>query len=257
MQIMARAGHTTSPKIPKNIESFRAALDFAEPRPEESDDRAAKKNYAQRLSDACAVMFAHHLREHFPGILPGPDGEKRESHAPTNKGFKKLDVNYSTAELGLALGLSIKTINFKDGMSGRYTKNVTRVDNELRAEAMDYHVRQPWSVMICILYMPLDACQDGSARTPSSFGQTVKTLRHRALRIKPSDDGERFEEIFIGLYEYQGKTRGNVRYFDIKTPPPKTGLPKASSLLTFEAMRDAIMSAYKSRNDPPFEWESD
>lgn len=84
-------------------------------------------------------------------------GFGQESRARTGKGLKKLDVNYSTIELGLGLGLSIKTINFRDAKTKRYTKNYTRVDNELRAEAADYHERQPYSVLCAVIFLPFDA----------------------------------------------------------------------------------------------------
>jgi hypothetical protein len=103
----------------------------------------AKKNYAEALSRALAQRFADALRVTFPSILPRPDGSGQESRARTGKGLKKLDVNYSTVELGLGLGVSIKTINFRDAKTKRYTKNYTRADNELRAESADYHQRQP------------------------------------------------------------------------------------------------------------------
>jgi hypothetical protein len=133
-------GSRSRAAVPSDIET---ALDQAEPRPDLADTsergRASKKNYAERLSRAIATLVANGLRPKFAGITPGPHGEGQESRARTAKGVKKLDVNYSTAELGLGLGVSIKTINFKDPRTGRYTKNYTRADNELRAEAQDYH----------------------------------------------------------------------------------------------------------------------
>src|SRR5262245_27500507 len=90
------------------------------------------------------------LRESFHWQM----GRAQNRGARTAKGFKKLDVNYSTPELGLALGVSIKTINYRDPETKRYTKNYSRVDNELRAEAMDYHQRQPFAVLVGLLFLP-------------------------------------------------------------------------------------------------------
>jgi hypothetical protein len=101
------------------------------------DERGRKKNFAEALSRALALRIANALRPRFQGILPDAQERGQESRARSAKGFKKLDVNYSTLELGLALGVSIKTINFKDPRTNRYTKNYTRVDAELRAEASD------------------------------------------------------------------------------------------------------------------------
>ena len=115
-----------------------------------------------------ALLFAQHLRGIFPEILPSKDGSGQESRARTSKGLKKLDVNYSTVQLGLGLGISIKTINFRDAGTRRYTKNYTRADGELRAEASDYHERQPYAVLIAVIFLPLDSCDDGGRSAPSS-----------------------------------------------------------------------------------------
>jgi hypothetical protein len=83
-------------------------LQAAEPRP-----GGSKKNYAERFSRHMATCFANGLRLHFPGILPTEMGQKQEALARSAKGFKKLDVGYSTVQLGLALGVSIKSIHFR------------------------------------------------------------------------------------------------------------------------------------------------
>src|SRR5262249_24517572 len=147
------------------------------------------------------------------------DGSGQESKARTGKGLKKLDVNYSTVELGLGLGLSIKTINFRDATTERYTKNYTRVDNELRAEAADYHERQPYAVLCAIIFLPADACDDGG-KAPSSFGQAVQIFRFRAGREKAVDDSTLFERILIGLYDTREKEFGRVAFFDVMDAPP-------------------------------------
>ncbi len=215
-------------------------------------DRTDKKNFAERLSRALAMRYAAALRTHFPGILPGADGSGQESRARTGKGVKKLDVNYSTPELGLGLGVSIKTLNFRDARTKRYTKNFTRADNELRAEAGDYHVRQPYAVLCAVIFLPLDACRDGSAKSPSSFGQAVRLFRHRGGRIEPEDDPTLFERLLIGLYDTSPASFGEVGFFDVATAPPRTGIP--ASLLSFDDCVAAITATYDRRNNPVFEW---
>src|SRR5262245_29458227 len=113
----------------KVLNSISDELDIA-------GDRAAavaggqpkKKKYAEDLTDAMAVTVANALRKDFPGILPGEDGKGKESPARTVKGFKRLDVNYSTPKLGMALGISLKSVNFPES-GGGYAKNVTARDN--------------------------------------------------------------------------------------------------------------------------------
>jgi hypothetical protein len=164
---------------------LRAALDQADPRPG-AGSQSQKKNYAERLSRSIATVIANAFRQDFPGITPDADGRRQEAPARTSKGMKKLDVNYSTTELGLGLGVSIKTINFPDAGSARYTKNFTRADNELRAEAKDYHERQPYAVLVGVVFLPIEACQDGKTGA-SSFGQAVRIFRHRSNRKNPKN----------------------------------------------------------------------
>src|SRR5262245_9489966 len=99
------------PKKP-TLAPFLHALEKAEPRPAPGAGRDLKKNYAQRFSTWIAQELADALRSTFPEILPDAGGGKHESKAQSARGLKKLDVNYSTPELGLALGVSVKTINF-------------------------------------------------------------------------------------------------------------------------------------------------
>lgn len=217
-------------------------------------DSTQKKNYAEVLSRRLASIFANALRPNFRGILPDPNDKGHESKARTSKGFKKLDVNYSTADLGLALGLSIKTINFRDGKTNRYTKNYTRVDAELRAEASDYHDRQPYAVMIAVIFMPMDACDDGSSRIPSSFGQAVQIYRNRANRVRVTDSAMLFEGIFIGLYDaIPGTKFGDVAFFDVLDKPTRSGQPR--KLMSFDELIRRITEIYDSRNQPLFEWD--
>jgi hypothetical protein len=210
-----------------------------------------KKNYAEALSRGLATRFANALRPLFPGILPHENGRGQESKARTAKGVKKLDVNYSTAELGLGLGVSIKTINFRDAASARYTKNYTRADGELRAEASDYHVRQPYAVMVAVVFIPLDACDD-ARKDPSSFGQAVRIFRFRGGRDEPQDDQNLFERVFIGLYDTDPERFGDVIFFDVRRAPPKSGRPKDP--LSFAQLVDEIRKTYDARNSPVFEW---
>ena len=233
--------------------SFRISieLDAAGDRTEATTS-TLKKNYAQRFSTALATRVANSLRNDFPGILPDSDGGRQESPSRTAKGTKKLDVNYSTPELGLGLGVSIKTLNFRDGKSKRYTKNMTRIDNELRAEAVDYHQRQPYAVLIALCFLPYDSCEDGRGRTPSSFGHAVKTFFYRARRRKPEDDVSLFEKVYVGLYRYEGHLRGQVDFFDVELPPPSQGAP--STLLNWNSVIESIRDEFDRRNESKFKW---
>jgi hypothetical protein len=217
--------------------------------------QTGKKNFGESLSRHLASRFATVLSSWFQGILPNPDGTGHESRARTSKGYKRLDVNYSTPELGLGLGISIKTINSIDTGSGRYTKNYTRVDAELRAEGADYHERQPYATMIAIIFLPMSACDDATDRSPSSFGAAVKLFRNRAGRKSPKDSVMLFERVFIGLYDTDAATFGDVVFVDVEARPPRSGRPTRT--IDFPTLISMIVEEYDSRNNPPFEWDDD
>jgi hypothetical protein len=235
---------------------FLSAIDLADPRPH-SGEATDKKNYAERLSRAIATVVANGLRNAFPGITPDADGRRQEVPARTGKGLKKLDVNYSTAELGLGLGVSIKTVNFPDKGSARYTKNFSRADNELRAEAKDYHERQPYSVLVAAIFLPVEACADGKAGGISSFGQAVKLFRHRTNRTNPKNEQELFERVFVAIYEHDGGRRGEVTFFDVTDKPPMKGVPRIPPAYAFDGFLKEVTKTYDARNKPAFEWADD
>jgi hypothetical protein len=242
------------------------ALKKAGERPTAAAERGEKKNYAERLSRLLAQLVANRMRPDFPGIFPDEAGRGQESPARTAKGFKKLDVNYSTTELGLGLGVSIKTITTPDPRTKRYTKNYTRIDAELRAEAVDYHKRQPFAIMVALIFLPIDACDDakphktegeGRNSEPSSFGAAVRIFRTRANRQDHQNDLDLFERVLIGLFEIQGEESGRVHFFDVMNKPPRYGRPRASSLLTLDRAIEEIRKTYDARNNPPFEWDTE
>jgi len=238
--------------------SIAAELRFAGVREDVSGGvQGAKKNYAESLSRALAQRFADALRASgFPEVLPDETGDRHESRALGVKGPKKLDVNYSTPELGLGLGVSIKTIGFPDPRTKRYTKNYTARDNELRGEAEDYHLRQPYAVLAGILFLPADAAKDGkTSRTPSSFAAAVAHFRHRALRHEPTDRPTLFERFYVALYETEPERFGQVVFADVETDPPMRGQPTAG--LSFAQVIEAITATFVARNSVAPRWLED
>jgi hypothetical protein len=222
--------------------------------PRDISSQKDKKNYAERFSRALATVFANALRPTFKAVIPDAEGRQQESPARTAKGVKKLDVNHSTPELGLGLGVSIKTLNFPDSKAKRFTKNFTRIDNELRAEAKDYHERQPYAVMIAVVFLPISACVDGGKASASSFGSAVRLFRHRAGRASPDDEQELFERIFVALYDPNVETEAFLA-LDVMNAPPKNGPPKDG--VRFDAVVAEIVRTYDARNNPKFTWADD
>lgn len=219
------------------------ALAKARPRPTSDSPQGEKTTYAARFADAIAEQFAIDLVPRFPGI----DATTART-AVTSKGKKQLDISFSTPKMGLALGVSLKSVHIRES-GGRYTHNIKRNDEELGSEASVYHERQPWAVMAAVIFLPFDACSDGKASS-SSFGSWVRGLRPRVGRSSPGDREALFEKGFIALYEPDGT---NLQFFDIESAPPKRGTP--AKLLSYADFVDELYQAYARRNHAEFHWE--
>lgn len=248
-----------------DIGSVADATRFAEMSVGGPASSAVGVQYGTAFSNALAVLFANKLRPLLPGVLPNPDGSGGESRAASVKGYKRLDVNYSTPELGLALGVSIKTINVEDGKkkSAVYSHNYSRIDSELRAEAMDYHLRQPYSVLVGILFLPAPrAWEDwyeapGGRLNPSSFGKAVTYYRDsRAPRHDPGDAPEKFERFFVGLHGEGIDGGKDAVYYDVMqaAKPPGRRQPTPHSgheVLDTDGVVAEIMRTFRARNPGP------
>jgi hypothetical protein len=251
-----------------------AALDAAGTKPGPDAAQAEKKNYAQRLSNGLAQVVANALRDDFPDVTPTADGAGQESTVTVDKGQKRLDVKVSDSALGLILSVSIKTYSFQDYSPtkkslGRWSKNIVRNDHELRGEAMVLHQRQPYSVLIALMFEPYEICEDGdpekaSDKAKSSFAHHVGVLSKRAGRGRRKVYGgspdafvdygaedpryELFERVLIGLYEQAGERRGAVRFFDVETSPPRNGRPAENKTLSFDEVIELINDEVNRRN---------
>ncbi len=193
--------------------------------------RAVKHAYAHRLSTCLAQKIADGLRPKFRGILPDEHGAKHESRSGSASGLKKLDVNYSNPQIGLGLGVSIKTLNFRDEGTGRFTKNVKRLDGELRAEAQDYHVRQPFAVLAALVFMPDEAAHDSKVK--SSLRHAWEVFRGRSGRRSNANDASLFERMWLCVYGTAPENFGECWCFDVAEEFPPTGLPQQGRSLSY------------------------
>lgn len=239
-------------------ELLKIVLENSSPRPESTAPQGEKTTYAVRFADAMADELAKDLA----ALLPGIEASTART-APSSKGKKQLDINFSTPKLGLALGLSLKSVHLREGGgAARYTHNMKRNDEELGIEATVYHERQPYAVMVAVLFLPFDSCTDAKSGS-SSFGSWVKSLRPRVGRSEPDDRISLFEKGYLALYEPDGSDLG---FFDIQSAPPKQGFPKRDGelrgsdgfprrLLTYEEFIKEIYQAYQHRNHTEFLWD--
>lgn len=223
--------------------------------------REKKLQYAVVFADAMAKCMADDLSPFFPGITATT---KREAGSAGGK-KKQLDVNFSTAAWGLAVGISLKSVHIregKDGKQGRYNHNMKRNEEELRIESIGYHRRQPYAVMVGVLFLPFDSCTDGRRGNSSSFGSWVRHLRPYGGRASPTDDLDHLEKIYIALYEPDGS---DLMFFDVAGDPPKNGNPprdgdmtapdgRPRRLLTYREFLSAVHRVYVDRNELEFIW---
>lgn len=252
---------------------LRRALDAAGDKPAPDAAQADKKNYAQRLSNQLAQTLGDALRPHFPTVTPAADGTGQESAIPVGKGRKRLDVKVTDPSLGLLVSISIKTYSFQDYSPskrklGRWTKNIVRNDHELRGEATVLHQRQPYSVLIAVMFEPVAITTDGNPSIKadsgkSSFAHHVSTLSKRSGRGKRPVQGagnawvdlgaedpryDLFERVFIGLYESDEPNRGAVRFFDVEAPPPRNGPPGKTATVSFDEFVQIVIDEVERRN---------
>lgn len=212
----------------------------------ELKDRSEKKNYAQRLSNELAVLFADELRRRYPNarITPQKDGRDQEFRMGGRLDAKKTDVAVWDDRAGLILGVSIKTITSRDVKTGRYTKNAVRNDMELRDEADKLHRRQPYAYLVGVMFLPLDSTWDG-VDDHSSFAHIVFTLRKRSGREAP--DALRydlFEQVAVALFTDDG----HLGFFPVEQAPPRNQPPAISGLLAIDEFVNSIEAQVTERH---------
>jgi len=243
--------------VPDGVAVIGEVLRAAQPRPDLNASVSEKNQYAIRFADEMAKQVAEHLAPRLAGIEA-----TTKRTGGSLRGRKQLDVNFSTVQHGLALGISLKSVHLRDAKSGRYTHNMKRNEEELRIEASGYHKRQPYAVMVGVLFLPFDSCDDGKKDNPSSFGSWVRHLRPYCGRAEPDDEIDRFEKLYVALYEPDASELG---FFDVESDPPRNGRPPAQGsptaadgrprrVLTFPEFLDAVYHRYLHRNSAEFRW---
>jgi len=115
--------------------------------------------------------------------------------------------------------------------------------------------------MVGVLFLPFDSCDDAKTDS-SSFGSWVRHLRPYCGRKEPDDEIDRFEKLYIALYEPDGS---DLQFFDVESDPPKSGRPptigglsaqdgRPRRLLTYEEFLQAVYHRYLRRNSAEFKW---
>lgn len=183
-----------------------AGLASLGPKPPDNAPQPVKKSYSERISAAVAVAIAQELRERgMAEARPAPPGLTSDSGAERRMaggiGAKKVDVTWSTEESGLLLGISIKTINFRDTRTRNYQKNLTNRRGDMLIEAVTLHRRFPYSVLAALFFLDKDAASDQTSQRKSTFENAHTRLRLFTGRDDPGGRDEQFECFFLVLLD--------------------------------------------------------
>jgi hypothetical protein len=182
------------------------ALKTLPPKPPDTATREVKRKYSEAMSAAVAVALADELRRRgMAGARPsGPgdiDASGAERRLAGGIGAKRVDVTWATEESGLLLGVSIKSINFRDGRSKNFQKNLTNRRGDLLIEGVTLHRRFPYAVLVGLLFLDKDAKHDDTKRRRSTFINAFPRLRLFTGREDPAGRDEQYERMYLLLVD--------------------------------------------------------
>jgi hypothetical protein len=182
------------------------ALKALPPKPPDTASREAKRAYSEAMSAKVAVAMAEELRHRgMREARPSGPGDVGTSGAERRLaggiGAKKVDVTWTTEESGLLLGISIKTINFRDGRSDNFQKNLINRRGDMLGEALTLHRRFPYAVVAGFLFLDKGAKTDQTARRKSTFENAFPRLRLFTGRLDPAGRDEQFERLCLVLVD--------------------------------------------------------
>lgn len=217
------------------------------PKPPDSASREAKQYFSQQVSDITALRLAEALiGRGLVGTYPiaGTGGKLgAERRLAGGIGAKRVDVSWATEQSGLLLGLSIKSINFRDGRSKNFQKNLTNRRGDLLFESTTLHRRFPYAVLGGFLILDAAAAADGTSRRKSTFENAGYHLRLFRGRRDPAGRDEQYEELFVALFE-SDPAHASVQVFggvDLSTPT------------TLEAALESLVERLAERNSDFYE----
>lgn len=158
--------------------------------------QAEKKRYAELLSNALAAEVAQGLRGMgFPNVKP-LSGGPGEREFQGGLGPKRVDVSYADEKHGLLLAVSVKSI-----CSRPYGKNLKNRFGDLCTEAINLHMRFPYSVVCGLFAMPEEANLDVSRNRPIATFQRARMLFGTITgRADYTSAGEKFEDFIMVLF---------------------------------------------------------
>jgi hypothetical protein len=164
-------------------------------------------------------------------------------------GAKKVDVTWSTEESGLVLGISVKTINFRDKRSKNFQKNLTNRRGDMLIEAVTLHRRFPYAVLAGFFFLDRGAEDDhmretGPAKRKSTFDNAHRRLQLFTGRGDPAGRDEQFERFYIMLVE-ASPDAASLRAYEVGKPTATVRLDDIiGELLGLVAIRNSDFYEY-------------
>lgn len=212
--------------------------------------QAEKKRYSEKVSEKVALALGDELRHRgLKAARPaGQDeigGSGAERRMSGGLGAKKVDVTWATETDGLLLAISVKTINFKDGSTDNYQKNLTNRRSDMLMEAMTLHRRFPYAVLAGFFFLDSGAATDGTDRRKSTFENAHARLQLFTNRSDPAGREEQFERFYILLLE-ASPHKVEIECYAVANPPgPKIPLSDVlDDLLKLTAARNPDFYEY-------------
>ncbi|RBP89264.1 hypothetical protein DFO80_111106 [Rhodobacter sp. 140A] len=200
-------------------ELLERALKSVGDKPADNAKQPEKKKYSEQVSAAVANAIADELRYRgLDGARPAPPGITGDTGAERRMaggiGAKKVDITWATEESGLLLGISVKTINYRDNKTGNFQKNLTNRRGDMLIEAVTLHRRFPYSVLAGLFFLDKDAETDGTDRRKSTFLNAHQRLKLFTGRDDPAGRDEQFEKFFLLLLD-AGHAHANLRAYAV------------------------------------------
>lgn len=253
--------------------ALTAALRALPVKPADSAKPDEKKAYSEKLSAAVALVLAEELRRRgcrevlpqkpepgealLPGLLPkralAAEASGAERRMAGGIGAKKVDITWATPESGLILGISVKTINFRDRATGNFQKNLTNRRGDMLMEAVTLHRRFPYAVLGGFFFLDKGAASDhegkvkndGTSRRRSTFHNAHARLRLFTGRADPAGRDEQYERFYVLLVEASPEA-ATIDAFEVGRPDQAVPL---------EEVLDDLLTLVAERNPDFYEFE--
>lgn len=132
-------------------------------------------------------------------------------------GAKKVDVTWATEESGLLLGISIKSINFRDTRTKNFQKNLTNRRGDMLMEAVTLHRRFPYAVLGGLFFLDQGAEHDHTGKRRSTFVNAHARMKLFTGRNDPAGRDEQYERLYLVLLEVSTAKVG-LRAFEVGKP---------------------------------------